>query len=50
MSTPAPHTPVNFLKGGGNAMFSAECVKLLANGKTERIDGFIVGPGLGMMT
>ncbi len=30
MSTPAPHTPVNFLKAGTGMAFSAQCVALLA--------------------
>ena len=30
MSTPAPHTPMAFLKGGAAGMFSAACVKALA--------------------
>ncbi|RZO66319.1 MAG: hypothetical protein EVA89_00460 [Sandaracinaceae bacterium] len=30
MTTPAPHTPVNFLKAGGMGGFSAKCIQLLA--------------------
>ncbi|MEQ9075716.1 MAG: hypothetical protein RLP09_17805 [Sandaracinaceae bacterium] len=30
MSTPAPHTPMAFLKGGAAGMFSAACIKALA--------------------
>lgn len=29
MTTPAPHTPVSFLKSGGSQFFSARCQKLL---------------------
>lgn len=30
MSTPAPHTPINFVKGGANMAWSAACVRLIA--------------------
>jgi hypothetical protein len=30
MTTPAPHTPINLVKGGNSLFFSAECVALLA--------------------
>ncbi|PRQ03998.1 hypothetical protein ENSA5_11810 [Enhygromyxa salina] len=30
MTTPAPHTPINFVKGGASLFFSARCVQLLA--------------------
>ncbi|MEC7522939.1 MAG: hypothetical protein VYE22_23890 [Myxococcota bacterium] len=30
MTTPAPHTPINMVKGGNSLFFSAQCVALLA--------------------
>src|SRR5262249_51385886 len=36
--TPPPHCPVNFLKGGGNATFSANCIALLAEMHYEPSD------------
>ncbi|HJL19802.1 MAG TPA: hypothetical protein RMH99_29330 [Sandaracinaceae bacterium LLY-WYZ-13_1] len=30
MTTPAPHTPINMVKGGNSLFFSAKCVALLA--------------------
>ncbi len=36
--TPTPHTPINFLKAGGNAMFSAECIAALAKCNYEPED------------
>lgn len=30
MSTPAPHTPINFTRGGASMAWSADCVRLIA--------------------
>jgi len=38
MATPAPHTPVNFLKAGTSMAFSAKCIALLAKAGYEPED------------